>query len=92
MTGSNYPVTKVENIQGEIEDLCKWIKTERKIYHPVEFAALFHKKIVFIHPFKDGNQIGQTLDIQKVKHFEYLNGKANQWLLQYVEIFGGNSI
>ena len=55
ITGSNYPVTKVENIQGEIEDLCKWIKTERKNYHPVEFAALFHKKFVFIHPFKDGN-------------------------------------
>ena len=55
ISGSNYPVTKVENIQSEIEDLCRWIKTERKQYHPVEFAALLHKKFVFIHPFKDGN-------------------------------------
>lgn len=55
ISGSNYPVTKVENIQSEIEDLCKWIKTERKNYHPVEFAAILHKKFVFIHPFKDGN-------------------------------------
>lgn len=55
ISGSNYPVTKVENIKNEIEDLCKWIKTERKKYHPVEFAALLHKKFVFIHPFKDGN-------------------------------------
>lgn len=55
ITGSNYPVTKVENIQSEIEDLCKWITTERKNYHPIEFAALLHKKFVFIHPFKDGN-------------------------------------
>lgn len=23
--------------------------------HPVEFAALLHKKFIFIHPFKDGN-------------------------------------
>lgn len=55
ISGSNYPVSKVEDIQSEIEDLCKWIKTERKKYHPVEFATLLHKKFVFIHPFKDGN-------------------------------------
>ncbi len=55
VSGSNYPVTKVESIQSEIEDLCRWINTERKKYHPVEFAALLHKKFVFIHPFKDGN-------------------------------------
>lgn len=55
ISGSNYPVTKVENIQAEIEKLCKWISKERKKYHPVEFAALLHKKFVFIHPYKDGN-------------------------------------
>jgi len=55
ISGSNYPVTKVESIQSEIEGLCKWINAERKKYHPVEFAALLHKKFVFIHPFKDGN-------------------------------------
>ena len=55
ISGSNYPVTKVEDIKSEIDDLCKWIKTERKKYHPVEFAAILHKKFVFIHPFKDGN-------------------------------------
>ena len=55
ISGSNYPVTKVENIQKEIEYLCKWIGTERKNFHPVEFAALLHKKFVFIHPYKDGN-------------------------------------
>jgi Fic family protein len=55
ISGSNHPVTKVEDIKSEIDDLCKWIKTERKRYHPVEFATIFHKKFVFIHPFKDGN-------------------------------------
>ncbi|HSH35266.1 Fic family protein [Schnuerera sp.] len=55
ISGSNYPVSKVENIQSEIEGLCKWINTERKKYHPVEFAAILQKKFVFIHPFKDGN-------------------------------------
>mgnify|MGYP000867458407 FL=1 len=55
ISGSNYPVTKEENIKSEIDSLCKWINTERKKYHPVVFAALLHKKFVFIHPFKDGN-------------------------------------
>lgn len=55
ISGSNYPVTKVENITNEINSLCKWIITERKNFHPVVFAALVHKKFVFIHPFKDGN-------------------------------------
>ncbi|WP_130860559.1 Fic family protein [Gracilibacillus phocaeensis] len=55
ISGSDYPVSKVEEIPYEIEALCKWIKTERNKYHPVEFAAILHKKFVFIHPFKDGN-------------------------------------
>ncbi|MDD2216245.1 MAG: Fic family protein [Eubacteriales bacterium] len=55
ISGSDYPVCKKENIDSEIHDLCEWIKTERKQYHPVKFAALLHKKLVFIHPFKDGN-------------------------------------
>lgn len=55
ISGSSYPVSKVENIQSEIEALCEWARIERKKYHPVEFAALLHKKFVFIHPFKDGN-------------------------------------
>lgn len=55
ISGSNYPVTKKEDIQSEMHDLCEWIKNERDQYHPVEFAALLHKKFVFIHPFKDGN-------------------------------------
>ena len=55
ISGSNYPVSKVDDIKSEIEDLCEWIRIERETYHPVEFAALLHKKFVFIHPFKDGN-------------------------------------
>ena len=55
ISGSNYAVSNVEDIKSEIEDLCEWIRMERNNYHPVEFAALLHKKFVFIHPFKDGN-------------------------------------
>ena len=31
-----------------------WLKNNRKI-HPVELAALLHHKLVYIHPFFDGN-------------------------------------
>lgn len=55
ISGSNYPVTKVEDIKKEISDLCDWIRMKRDRYHPIEFAALVHIKFVFIHPFKDGN-------------------------------------
>ena len=55
ISGSEYPVAKKENIQNEMHVLCRWIETEREKYHPIKFAAILHKKFIFIHPFKDGN-------------------------------------
>lgn len=55
ITGSKYPVCKAERIKEEITKLIDWASNERSKYHPIEFAALLHKKVVFIHPFIDGN-------------------------------------
>lgn len=55
ISGSEYPVTEVSKLKSEMTELVKWIKNDRAKYHPVEFAALLHKKFVFIHPFIDGN-------------------------------------
>lgn len=55
ISGSQYPVSKTENIPSEMNALVKWISEQRGNYHPIEFAALLHKKFVFIHPFVDGN-------------------------------------
>ena len=55
ITGSKYPVTDYNNINFEMSELFNWINNNRQNYHPVEFAALLHKRFVFIHPFKDGN-------------------------------------
>jgi Fic family protein len=55
ITGSKYAVCKTEQIQTEMDQLFKWICTERNKYHPAEFAALLHERFVFIHPFIDGN-------------------------------------
>jgi len=32
-----------------------WLNKNENKLHPIEFAALIHKKFVFIHPFIDGN-------------------------------------
>lgn len=55
ISGSSYTVTPPQKIATEMKKFVSWFnKWESKI-HPVEFAALVHKKFVFIHPFIDGN-------------------------------------
>ena len=55
ITGSDYDVCDVKRIGEEMLKLFRWVASERDNYHPVEFAALLHKRFVFIHPFIDGN-------------------------------------
>ncbi len=40
-----------------MDSLFVWVQKEREGYHPVEFAAQLHKRLVFIHPFKDAHVI-----------------------------------
>ena len=55
ITGSKHGVASAEDIPPKMKALFEWIEQDRRKYHPVEFAALLHKKFVFIHPFIDGN-------------------------------------
>jgi len=55
ISGSEYAVSTVDEIPHEMAELVAWANARRSEYHPVEFAALLHKKFVFIHPFTDGN-------------------------------------
>ena len=55
ITGSHYPVCQVEKIPDEMNSLFSWASGARKKLHPVQFAAQLHKRLVFIHPFIDGN-------------------------------------
>lgn len=55
ITGSDYDVCDVKQIGEEMSKLFQWVVSERDNYHPMEFAALLHKRFVFIHPFIDGN-------------------------------------
>lgn len=43
------------DVPRQMEELMRWIKKNEKTLHPVELASLFQHKIVFIHPFFDGN-------------------------------------
>ncbi len=55
ITGSNYSVVDYKLIEKEIKEFEFWCQNERENYHPVVFSALVHKKMIFIHPFIDGN-------------------------------------
>jgi Fic family protein len=55
VSGTEYVLPRPQEIEGQMRKLEKWVKVERKNYHPVTFAALLHLKFVSIHPFIDGN-------------------------------------
>jgi len=43
------------NVPNLMTGLMKWLKDNRRKMHPIELAAFFHHKLVYIHPFFDGN-------------------------------------
>lgn len=55
ISGSKYPVTAPQRLNTEMQKFASWFNKQESKLHPVEFAALVHKKFVFIHPFVDGN-------------------------------------
>jgi Fic family protein len=55
LTGSKYTFPPPQELPELIHDLVEELNSLRAKVHPVEFAALVHKKFVFIHPFVDGN-------------------------------------
>lgn len=55
ISGSKFPVTPPSKIPAEMKKFLSWYNHYETKMHPVEFAALVHKKFVFIHPFIDGN-------------------------------------
>ncbi|KAM8961272.1 protein adenylyltransferase FICD isoform 1-T2 [Pelodytes ibericus] len=44
------------DVEKHMQELVQWLNSEDAMnLHPVEFAALAHYKLVYIHPFVDGN-------------------------------------
>ncbi|XP_020863665.1 protein adenylyltransferase FICD [Phascolarctos cinereus] len=45
-----------QDVDKQMEEFVQWLNSEDAMnLHPVEFAALAHYKLVYIHPFIDGN-------------------------------------
>ncbi|XP_075390258.1 protein adenylyltransferase FICD isoform X2 [Tenrec ecaudatus] len=45
-----------QDVEKQMQEFIQWLNSEDALnLHPVEFAALAHYKLVYIHPFIDGN-------------------------------------
>ncbi|WP_088050551.1 Fic family protein [Virgibacillus dakarensis] len=55
ISGSRHTPPHFLQIQDEMDALFNWYEENKNKLHPVELAALFHFKFVYIHPFSDGN-------------------------------------
>lgn len=45
-----------QDVEKQMQEFIQWLNSEDAMnLHPVEFAALAHYKLVYIHPFIDGN-------------------------------------
>ena len=55
IVGSEHTPPDAFEVSIVMGDLIKWLRENQKKLHPIELAAIFHHKLVFIHPFFDGN-------------------------------------
>lgn len=53
--GADHTPPDAIDVPSHMDELMRWLKQAGKRIHPVECAALLHHKIVYIHPFFDGN-------------------------------------
>lgn len=55
ITGSDYSCPDYDKVPELMSDLVDWTNSMKGQLHPVERAAEFHRRFVYIHPFPDGN-------------------------------------
>ncbi|MFZ2414679.1 MAG: Fic family protein [Minisyncoccia bacterium] len=55
INGSNHKPPVVAEISPRMNELVRYWKLNERKMNPVELAAIIHHKIVYIHPFTDGN-------------------------------------
>lgn len=55
ISGSQYALPGPEKVSDLMKEFITKIKDIEEKRHPVEYSALAHKGLVFIHPFIDGN-------------------------------------
>lgn len=55
IAGSDHKPPNALEVPILIRNAIKWLNQNTRKIHPVELSALFHHKLVYIHPFFDGN-------------------------------------
>lgn len=55
ITGADHTPPDALEVPLQMKNLVQWFGKNQKKIHIVELAALFHHRLVFIHPFLDGN-------------------------------------
>lgn len=55
ITGSRHSPPEAYELRRLMRELIDWIRDNKRRLHPIELAAIAHHKLVYIHPFFDGN-------------------------------------
>ena len=55
ITGADYTPPDSSTVPSAMAQLINWFGQNRRKLHPIELAARLHHRLVFIHPFLDGN-------------------------------------
>ena len=55
ITGTEYLPPTPEEVPGLMEGFLRELEQRKDTMHPVAFAAFAHRRLVDIHPFRDGN-------------------------------------
>ncbi|KKP67892.1 MAG: Filamentation induced by cAMP protein Fic [Candidatus Roizmanbacteria bacterium GW2011_GWA2_35_19] len=55
ITGANHTPPNAIQIPRLMRNFILWVKDNQKKIHPIELAAMIHHRLVYIHPFFDGN-------------------------------------
>ncbi|MEX0896341.1 MAG: Fic family protein [Patescibacteria group bacterium] len=55
IAGAKHIPPKAMQVPIEMRELLRWYSKEQNKMHPIELSAIFHHKLVHIHPFIDGN-------------------------------------
>ena len=53
--GDGYTPPDASQVPGEMKNLMTWFTNSKKKINLIELSALLHHKLVYIHPFFDGN-------------------------------------
>ncbi|MCF8246603.1 MAG: Fic family protein [Saprospiraceae bacterium] len=55
IAGANFVPPNALKVNDLMDELLEWVNDAGNIYHPIVKATIFHHRLVWIHPFFDGN-------------------------------------